>query len=496
MKMDVKHKVSLLCLMLFAFILILSFIAPSIDFAKADDNVLVVYNLEDYIDEEIFADFEAENPGVTVEYVTFGTNEEAYNELLKSSDCDLVCTSDYMMQKMKDEGLLKSFSIPTSYEEYGSEYVKNILDNELKLSDGEKTYAVGYMWGTMGYLYNTEKAKAEELKNWNGILNEKFSGRVTIKDSIRDSYLMAVAAVNYDELMSLKEKFENGEIDNSTYNAEITYIVNQTDENTVKRAEEWLMEVKGILHSFEVDSGKSDIINGVIDVNFAWSGDAVCSMNEAELYEGVRLEYIIPEEGSNLWFDGFVMPKTADEELAVKFLEFLSRPEIAIANMDYTGYVSCIAGEDVFNRLFEEVEYDEKYEPLPAPAVRAEDKEEGDLKVDLNYFFKTEGDTKDYTVYVKEWNRQLTTQYPDISEINRCAIMQNFDNETLDRINNMWIRVNSITFPTWTIVVIVSVIVIGAGSALIYKFRNNIFIRKRRIRKGYTVIQKSGINEL
>ncbi len=495
MNLNVKRKFSLLVLIFFVFIALSSTFIPLSNQVKADDNVLVVYNLEDYIDEEILAEFEAENPGVTIEYVTFGTNEEAYNELLKSNDCDLVCTSDYMMQKMKDEGLLKSFEVPESYAEYGSEYVKDILNNDLKLADGEKTYAVGYMWGTMGYLYNTETASAEDLKNWNGILDEKFTGRVTIKDSIRDSYLMAVAAVNYDELMRLKEEFENGNIDAKKYNEEITYIVNQTDENTIKRAEDWLMEVKGILHSFEVDSGKGDIINGVIDVNFAWSGDAAFSMIEAQVYNEVRLEYVVPEEGSNLWFDGFVMPKTADEDIAVKFLEFLSRPEIAIRNMDYIGYASCIAGEEVFNRLFEEIEYDEEYDPLPAPAIRPEEKEEGDLAVDLNYFFETEGDTKDYTVYTKEWNRLLTTWYPDASEINRCAIMQNFDSDTLNDINDMWIRVNSITFPIWTIIVIVGVVIIGAGSAFIYKFRDNIFIKKRRSRRGFTVVQKSEIEE-
>lgn len=490
MKKTLSLKLSLILLAFIVFLSSFSFFSPAINTVKADSNKLVVYNLEDYIDESIFEEFES-TYGVTVEYETFGTNEEAYNDLKKAGDCDLVCTSDYMMQKMKEEGLLKSFPVPENYAEYGSNYVKDAF-TELGLDDGEKTYGIGYMWGTMGYLYNTEKATAEDLKNWRGILDEKFSGRVTIKDSIRDSYFMAVAAINYDELMALDKT------DVAQYNANITEIVNRTDDATLARAEEWLLEVKENLYGFEVDSGKSDIINGVIDVNFAWSGDAVCSMIEAQLYEDVRLEYVIPEEGSNLWFDGFVMPKNANEDLAVKFLNFLSRPDIAIANMDYTGYVSCIAGDDVFNRLFEDLEYDEEYDPIPAFAVRAEDRIAGQeyFPVNLNYFFKTEGDTNDYTVYTTEWNRQLTTQYPDISEINRCAIMQNFDNETLSRINDMWIRVNSITFPTWTIIVIVSIVLVGASSAFIYKFKDKIFIRQRRIRKGYTIIEKSEIEEI
>ena len=200
------------------------------------------------------------------------------------------------------------------------------------------------------------------------------------------------------------------------------------------------------------------MLTGKIDVNFAWSGDAVYSIDEGE-YEGINLEYVVPEEGSNVWFDGFVMPKNANEELATKFLNFVSRKDNVIRNMEYIGYTSCMAQEDLYSYIVESYEEDD-----------------GAESVNLGYFFKgVDYQGTDYVIKTSNLNKQLATQYPDLNTIKRCAVMANFDNATLNKINEMWNNVKFITFPYWIIIVIVAVVLFGGMAFLIVKFKDKIF---------------------
>lgn len=133
--------------------------------------------------------------------------------------------------------------------------------------------------------------------------------------------------------------------------------------------QEGLNTLKNNIFGFEVDSGKNDMVTGKISINFAWSGDAVYAMDEAEPTEedpnGLELCYSVPEEGSNVWFDGWCIPRHAEQkDLAVEFINFLSMPENAIANMEYIGYTSAIAGEDVLEWV------KETYELSDAPRKR------------------------------------------------------------------------------------------------------------------------------
>ena len=426
------------------------------DAAESEGASITVYSWEDYMevgeegnitaDNDLIYKFEQET-GISVEYVTFATNEDMYNELIKNPDgCDLICPSEYMIMKMRDENLLKAYTAPENWVTYGSPYIKQIFEELGMNTEDGKTYAIGYMWGTMGFLYNMDKTSAEELKNWNSIWGEKFKGKVTIKDSIRDSYIMTLGALYQDELLALDKNAAD-------YSDKLFTIFNRTDDKTVSEVEKLLKDLKKNLYGFEVDSGKNDIITGKIDVNFAWSGDAVYTIDEGEEL-GKNFGYVVPEEGSNVWFDGWVMPKNADEENAVKFLNFISAPESAMRNMDYIGYVSCIAGDEVF-------EY-----------VKEQEDSEGENVVNLGYFFGGSDDV--YNVRVEDLNKQLATQYPDYSVIQRCAVMDNFDSETLDKINEMWNRVKFITFPTWAIILIVVGVVLFIGVIVVIRYREKI----------------------
>lgn len=454
--------------------------------SNGSSKVLRVYNWEDYISEggdgyvDLIGEFEKEY-GVTVEYSTFGTNENMYNELkISAAGYDLVCPSDYMIMKMIAEDMVEPFSdeflSSGNYSTYVSPYIKDLF-----AKNGWTNYAAAYMWGTMGYVYNPETVDKEDLLSWSGIWNSKYDNKSTIKDSVRDSYFLGVAAVYKDELNELKAKFATGELTDKQYNEKITEIMNRTDENTIESVKNSLIDLKQYLYGFEVDSGKQDMITGKISINFAWSGDAVYSMDEAEDSE-VYLNYIIPEECSNIWFDGWVMPKGANTDLAEKFINFLSRPENAVANMNYIGYTSAVAGDAVYEEMLdwysegEEGDLDENGNAL--------------VKHDLNYFFKGTGDYDDYSIWVSEesLDRQVAAQYPSGDVLYRSAVMQYFDDKANAAINEMWEEIKGQPIPIWAYIVICVVIaaIVIIALSFVYKGKRS----EPKPKKGYRVLKR------
>ena len=171
-----------------------------------------------------------------------------------------------------------------------------------------------------------------------------------------------------------------------------------------------------------MDDGKETIIKGDSDIYFAWSGDAVYTMTEAE-EAGVSLEYSVPVEGSNVWFDGWCVPKGSRKIAeAIKFIDFLSKPENVVRNMDYLGYVSVIGGDKVFDYV------KETYEET-----------DGEHAIDLSYFFGS----GDYTVKTSNLKGMFCAQYPSLDVINRCVVMNYFADADNERINTMWMEVTA-----------------------------------------------------
>jgi len=339
--------------------------------------VLNVYNWEEYIADDVIEGFEKEyarthnGTKVKVNYSTFGTCENMYNELKLTQNknngnfkYDLVCPSDYMIQRMIEEDMCEKIEWKDdqqNYENNTSQYIKDLFDRELqpantslspyKLSD----YSACYMWGTMGFVYNPEFVNPEDMNTWKGVLNPKYKNRITIKDSVRDSYILAMGIAYEEELMALKTAYPDPE----EYNKQINDFFNlvTTDKNgvpgTITKTAEVLKKVKSNLYGFEVDSGKNDMATGKLWINFAWSGDAVYILDVAEDEEGTELYYSVPQEGSNIFFDGWVMPKGANKELAQEFLDYMFRTEIAVENMNYIGYTASTAGLDIFENAID-----------------------------------------------------------------------------------------------------------------------------------------------
>ncbi len=441
--------------------------------SKEDVIVLRVSNWEEYIDEggwdpeeetmelengtvicpetSMVEDFEAwfyETYGkeVRVEYSTFGTNEELYNQLSMGDRYDLVCPSEYMIMKMMTEDMLVPYSdsfydtgIEENYYAKGvSPYIEGVF-NELSINDELLSkYAAGYMWGTLGIVYNPEEVTEEEASHWNILLDKKFDKQITIKDSVRDAYFAGNSIYNEDILMS--EDFLNA----PDYAKKMEILLNASDKKTIDAVEEILSDVKGNVYSFETDSGKADMVSGKVVANQQWSGDAVYTLDQAE-EEDVYLCYSAPEEATNLWFDGWVMLKDgieedADKQLAAEaFVNFVSMPENAVRNMYYIGYTSVISGgED--DTVFNYAEY----------LYGAEEDDETAVDYSVARFFTgkeeatlTEEEIAEYTITTPEeqTRRQLFAQYPPEDVIERSVVMAYFDKAGNERLNQMWLNV-------------------------------------------------------
>lgn len=431
---------------------------------REDEVVLRVCNWEEYIDlgdwseEEtidlpegdiiginpMYEDFEEwyyETYGqrVRVEYSCFGTNEELYNMLTLGDKYDIVCPSEYMIMKMMAEDMLVPFSehffdVSDENNDYirrVSPFIRETFETNQINGEPWSKYAAGYMWGVTGILYNPDIVSEEEASTWHIIDNPKFKRQVTIKDNVRDSLFAAIGAIKSEQLTDMSF------INDPAYHDNLTTEMNDTSDETLDVARDYLQKVKDNIYSFETDSGKADMITGKVAANYQWSGDAVYAMDQAE-EDDCYLAFAAPRESTNLYFDGWVMLKNGiDEDVrkqhaAEAFVNFLAKPENAIRNMYYIGYTSVIAGGDsdmVFDYLCWNYE--------------AEDEEEDVVEYPLGYFFTGDNEDADYVITIsqEQSRRQLAAQYPSLEIMDRSAIMQYFDAEENAKINQMWIDV-------------------------------------------------------
>ena len=409
---------------------------------------------------------------VKVEYSTFGTNEDLYNMLTLGDVYDIVCPSEYMIMKLMAEDKLVPLSehfFDTSdennyYSKGVSPYIRNIFEKNEINGEAWSKYAAGYMWGLTGIVYNPEEVSEEDASSWKILDNPDYKRQVTIKDNVRDSYFAAVGALKSDLLTS--ESFRN----DPDYKQKLVDEMNDTSPETIQAVQDYLQDVKKNAYSFETDSGKADMITGKVLANYQWSGDAVYTMDQAE-EDGVFLDYAVPEESTNIYFDGWVMLKNGvgedkdKQQAAEAFINFNSRPDNAIRNMYYIGYTSVISGGDD-PRVFEYADWN----------YSAEDEEEDTVDYDLAYFFTEDADSEDYiiTAPAEQVKRQLYAQYPDADAMDRSSIMIYFDEKQNQDINQMWVSVrcfniHDVPVWIWTITVILAIVILVCAARKVMK---------------------------
>lgn len=410
-------------------------------FAADRAHTLKVYNWADYIDEDVLNAFPAwykEMTGEDVEiiYQTFDINESMLTEIeVGHEDYDVICPSEYIIERMLKANLLKKIDkniIPAEQQNFDN-VAPFVVDKFQQMSETENVsdYTVGYMWGTTGFIYNPKFVDREDLRSWGAILDPKFEGRIYMKDAFRDVYSVIV-------LYAYREEIERGEVTRDD-------LVRNITPERIARVEEILTAAKANIAGWEVDFGKEEMTKGKTWMNLSWSGDAQWAIDEAAEM-GIELDYVVPEEGSNVWFDGWCIPKYAvNTKAATWWINYMCLPENAIKNMDFIGYVSVIA----------------------TPEVRAwvDDHQTWSKPLDLSYFF---GETA-LAVYANP------VLYADKTIIDRCALMHDAGDMN-EELVKMWNRVKGDNLSPLMLGIII-VVVIAIALFIAMHFINN---RKQR----------------
>jgi len=269
---------------------------------KMTGETISVYNWGDYIEPSVIDVFEAET-GIRVIYETFETNEDMYAKIaMGGSSYDVIIPSDYMIERMIQEKLLQ----PINWDNVPN--VKNIDERFTHESyDPDFAYSVPYTWGTMGVLYNT-KTVLEEPDSWDVLMDETYKMDMFTLNAPRDTMAIALVMCGHD--------------------------LNSTDPAHLQDAKELLIRQKPLVLAYVVDEVKDKMIAGEASVALVWSGDATFCMSESE-----ELNYVVPREGSNIFYDSMCIPHNArNVSGAEKFIDFMCRADVAAANYNYVGY--------------------------------------------------------------------------------------------------------------------------------------------------------------
>ena len=295
---------------------------------------LNVLNWGEYIDPELITLFEKET-GVKVNYTEMTSNEEMLIKLRSADNpYDMCFPSDYIIEKLIKDDLL----MPLDMSKIPNK--KNIADRMYEVTntfDPGNKYSLPYMWGTVGILYNT-KMVDEEVDSWDILWNEKYAEKIWQYDSVRDALAVSLLRLGYD--------------------------MNSTNPDEIDQAKEELIKQIPLLKGLGTDNIRSSMINNKAALAVIYAGDAILCMEENE-----DLAYVIPKEGSNVWFDNVVIPKTAKNvEAALAFINFLNDANLAARNTEFIYYST--PNQGALDRIDEELVKNETFNPTDETLAR------------------------------------------------------------------------------------------------------------------------------
>lgn len=290
-------------------------------------DTLTVFNYGEYMDPDVLDQF-TEETGIEVKYEEALTPEEMYTKYKSGAiEYDLLCSTDYMLQKLISEGELQEINMDAleNKDNIGEKYW-----DFSKAFDPDNNYTVPYFWGTLGILYDTTKVK-ESVDSWNVLFDGEYSGEIVMQNSMRDMFMLALKALGYS--------------------------LNSSDEKELKEAQELLLKQKPDVQAYLVDEARDEVVAGNATMAVVYSGEAYLGHQYNE-----NLAYVIPKEGSNVWLDSWCVTKYCDNmDAAQKFLDFLCREDIAQKNFEYIYYST--PNEAVIESLSEEDREDEALVP-------------------------------------------------------------------------------------------------------------------------------------
>lgn len=268
--------------------------------------VVKVYNWGEYIDEDLIGQFEEEY-GIKVIYDTFTTNEEMFPKLqADTSMYDVVCPSDYMIEKMIQNDMVQPIEKEkiSNYKNIGTAYLEKMEE-----FDPGNQYAVPYTWGTVGILYNTSMVH-EPVDSWDILWDEDYENEIIMQDSVRDAFMVALKRLGYS--------------------------CNTTDEGQLEEAMLTLRDQKRLVKAYAIDEVRDKMIDEAAALGVIYSGEYLYCKEE-----NPNLAYAVPKEGSNVWFDGWVITKGSQNvENAHKWLDFLCSADAAYKNFAYITYAT------------------------------------------------------------------------------------------------------------------------------------------------------------
>jgi len=284
------------------FILMFSIVLLLSGCSNDDKVVLNVFNWGDYIDASVLESF-TEETGIKINYETYPSNEDMYLKIKSGgTQYDVIFPSDYMLEKMAKEELLEKIDLEQipNFEHIGETFKnpKYDLTND---------YSVPYTWGTVGIMYNSDMI-SETVDSWDILWDEKYSGQILMYDSQRDSLMVALKKLGYS--------------------------MNTKNIEELNEARDLLIKQKPLVLAYAGDDGKGMIEQGEAAMFVTYSGDA---MEIVDAYDYIN--YAIPKEGTNIWYDCMAIPKGSENiDAAHQFINYLSKPEIALKNFEYLLY--------------------------------------------------------------------------------------------------------------------------------------------------------------
>lgn len=418
------------------------------------EEILKVYNWADYIDEDVLANFpkwyeQQTGKKIRVIYQTFDINEVMLTKIERGhEDYDVVCPSEYIIERMLRKDLLLPidtvFGKTPNYLKNVSPYIVEQIDATSNSGRIAHRYAVPYMWGTAGILYNKEHVSLADAQTWGTLWSNKYRGKLLMKDSYRDSYGTAL-------IWAHRKDLEEGK-------TTVPKLMNDYSPEAITTVEKYLKALKPNIEGWEADFGKETMTKGKAYLNMTWSGDAVWAIEEAEKV-GVKLGYEVPREGSNVWFDGWVIPKYArNPKAAAYFINYLCQEEVALANMETTGYVSSIGGKKVLDEMNDADTYPEG--------------------VNASYFFGEEGKKAHVNPIM----------YPDSSVVARCAMIHDAGYHTPE-VLDMWSKVKGDNLGGGIVIFLLGIVATLAAFVGIKKYEHYKHRRLSRKHRRHHVIK-------
>lgn len=294
--------------------------------SQVGGNTLTVYNWGEYIDPDLIKQFEKES-GINVIYETFDSNEGMMGKIEQGgTSYDITVPSEYTVEMMREKDLL----VPLDFKKIPN--IKNIDPYFMDLPfDPGNTYSIPYFWGTVGIAYNPTLLNGQTFESWDDLWDPSLKQEAVLVDSAREVMGMSLNSLGYS--------------------------LNSTNVDELREATDKLKKLSPNIKAVIGDEVTQMMVNNEAAVSLIWSGQAADMM-----YENEDITYVVPKEGSNLWFDNIVIPKTVKNiDGAYEFINFMLRPEIAAQNADYVGYST--PNKEALSLLDPEVVADERYYP-------------------------------------------------------------------------------------------------------------------------------------